>query len=186
MSSFNRLAALQRGISFCSSNPDSASEEISPSSLTPRPSYRLLTIVRSESVSNCRETSNCERHNIKWIGWDVTASPWARQTFIPMALTVFMPPLACAGLSGDMGARDPRRSIDPHSPWRRSMLRPCHPATILCGLAFLLFLFQFAGKPFQLVTPVQFAHLLGIFPPIRRDLNKQPEVDFAAEDRLKF
>jgi hypothetical protein len=33
-----------------------------------------------------------------------------------MALMVSMPPLACAGLSADMGTREPRRSIDSHSP----------------------------------------------------------------------
>src|SRR5216684_873755 len=51
---------------------------------------------------------------------------------------------------------------------------------------FLFFLVQFAGEPFELVTPVEFPHLLRIFPPIRRDFHEKPEVDFAAQDRFQF
>jgi len=71
--SFNRWAELWHGISFYSSNPNSALEEISPSSPTPRPWRPLPTTVRLESVSNCPETLNCARRSIKWIGWGVTA-----------------------------------------------------------------------------------------------------------------
>src|SRR6266478_5464761 len=66
--SFNLWAELWRGISFFSSNRNSALEEISPSSRIRHPCCRLLLIVPLESLSNCRETSNCAPRNIRWIG----------------------------------------------------------------------------------------------------------------------
>src|SRR5260370_42459759 len=105
--SFSRWAALQRAIFFYSSNPNSALEELSRSSPTRHPWSPLLTIVRLVLVFNCRRTSNCAPHNIRWIGSGVSASPWARRTFTAMALTVSTPPLACAGLSEDTGTREP-------------------------------------------------------------------------------
>src|SRR5256714_7636846 len=136
--SFNRWAGLWRGISFYSSNRNSALEEIFPSSRIRHPCCRLLLIVPLESLSNCREISNCAPRNIRWIGWGAMAIPWARRTFAPMALMVFMPPLACAGLSEDTGAKEPLQTIDPaiQEPWgssrRKLAILPGSVLLILC------------------------------------------------------
>jgi len=45
------------------------------SSPTLRPCCRSLTIVRLESLSNCRKTSNCVRRNIRCTGSGVIAGP---------------------------------------------------------------------------------------------------------------
>src|SRR6202171_3028240 len=178
---YNRWAVLQRGISFYSSNPNSALEEISRSSPTLHPCCRLLTIVRLESVSNCRKTSNCVRRNIRWIGSGVIAGPWARRTFAPMAQMVSMPPLACAGLSEDTGTREPRLTINPgfDDTWTSSRWRDLNSRSFL-DECFSFFVVQLAGKSFQLVTRVEFTHLLGIFPPIRCYFHEQSKVELAA------
>src|SRR5882724_5904045 len=104
-----------------------------------------------------------------------------------MALTAFMLLSVCAGLSGATVARGPLRSISfaTECTWTSLRLRKWNSQSSGHKLS-LFFVFQFACKPFQLVTPVELAHLLRIFPPIRRDFNKQPQVDFAGEDGFKF
>src|SRR5947208_6088549 len=50
------------------------------------------------------------QHQVDWLGR--YSKPLARRTSTPMALMASIPPLACAGLSADMGTREPRRTID--------------------------------------------------------------------------
>src|SRR6266571_2385191 len=56
----------------------------------------------------------------------------------------------------------------------------------LFSITFSFLLVQLFCKPFQLVAPVQFPHLLRILPPIGRNFHEQSQVNLAAKDRFQF
>ena len=100
-----------------------------------------------------------------------------------MALMVSMLLLVCAGRSEDTVTREPRR------PTNSTIEKHCAFSywLDLSGRAnvdtrFSLLVFNLDGKSLQLVTPVEFADFLRIFPPIWRDFNKQSEVNLTGED----
>lgn len=103
--SYSPSAALLRAIFSCSSNRKWFLEGTSRNLNTRPPWNRWPSIVRWASVSNCRETSNCGPHSTRWIGSGVTVILWVPRTCTPTGRTVFMPRLACAGLSEDMATK---------------------------------------------------------------------------------